>query len=139
VQLLPVLAMTELFAKEVLGDPILTSTAQMSRGRLVMNLGLKEEGLALFAKSGTDKYELNEEERKFHFEKIKALKDENDNMKDEVVPFDPDHEMEPLVVESIRVHESWLDYAEELLKWGEFVRAKTLLTEANTHARILKD
>jgi hypothetical protein len=139
VQLLPVLAMVELFAKEVLADPILTSTAQLARGRLIMNLGLREEGLALQIKSGSDKYELTEEERKIHFEKIKALKDEKDNMKDEEVPFNPDSEMTPLVVESIRIHESWLDYAEELLKWGEFVRAKTLLTEANTHARILKD
>ena len=139
VQLLPVLAMVELFAKEVLADPILTSTAQLARGRLIMNLGLREEGLALQAKSGADKYELTEEERKIHYEKIKALKDEKDNMKDEEVPFNPDSEMTPLVVESIRIHESWLDYAEELLKWGEFVRAKTLLTEANTHARILKD
>ena len=55
------------------------------------------------------------------------------------MPFNPESEMTPHVVESIRVHESWLSYAEELLKWGEFVRAKTLLMEANTHARILKD
>jgi hypothetical protein len=43
------------------------------------------------------------------------------------------------VVESIRIHESWLAYAEELLRWGEFVRAKVLLKEAALHARILKD
>jgi hypothetical protein len=47
VQLVPVLAMMELFAKEVLADPILASTNQLARGRLVMNLGLKDEGTAL--------------------------------------------------------------------------------------------
>jgi hypothetical protein len=29
--------------------------------------------------------------------------------------------------------------AEELLKWGEFLRANKLAKEANLHARILKD
>jgi hypothetical protein len=44
VQLMPVLAMMELFSKEVLTDPILTATNQLARGRLVMNLGLRDEG-----------------------------------------------------------------------------------------------
>jgi hypothetical protein len=44
---MPVLAMMELFSKEVLVDPILVSTNQLARGRLVMNLGLKDEGQAL--------------------------------------------------------------------------------------------
>jgi hypothetical protein len=30
-------------------------------------------------------------------------------------------------------------YAEELLKWGEFIRAKDFILETNIHARILKD
>jgi len=29
--------------------------------------------------------------------------------------------------------------AEELLKWGDFARAKELLIEVNLHSRILKD
>jgi hypothetical protein len=60
-------------------------------------------------------------------------------LKDEHVPFEEDSEFLPHVVESIRIHESWLAYAEELLRWGEFVRAKVLLKEASLHARILKD
>lgn len=47
--------------------------------------------------------------------------------------------MEPKVLESIRIHEVWIQYAEELLKWGEFIKAKEFIMEANLHARILKD
>jgi len=45
----------------------------------------------------------------------------------------------PLVLEQIRIHESWLQLAEEHIKWGDYVRAKDLLTEVNVHSRILKD
>ena len=38
--------------------------------------------------------------------------------------------MEPAVIENISIHEAWLAYAEELSKWGEFVRAKELAKEA---------
>jgi hypothetical protein len=139
VQLMPVMAMLEFFASEVLEDKILASTNQLARSRLIMNLGLKDEGVALQTKAESNKYELSEEERKVNFEKIKALKDTRDNLKDEHVPFEEDSEFLPHVVESIRIHESWLAYAEELLRWGEFVRAKVLLKEASLHARILKD
>ena len=37
----------------------------------------------------------------------------------------------------VRVHETWLGYAEELLKWGEFVRVKAFAKEVALHARIL--
>jgi hypothetical protein len=47
VQLMPVMAMLEFFASEVLEDKILASTNQLARSRLVMNLGLKDEGVAL--------------------------------------------------------------------------------------------
>jgi len=60
-------------------------------------------------------------------------------LKAEFVPFEKDSAETPHVVENIRIHESWLAYAEELVRWGEFVKAKTLLKEANLHARILKD
>lgn len=48
-------------------------------------------------------------------------------------------EKDPLVIESIRIHEIWILYAEELLKWGEFITAKPFILEANLHSRILKD
>jgi hypothetical protein len=88
VQLMPVMAMLEFFASEVLEDKILASTNQLARSRLVMNLGLKDEGVALQAKAESNKYELSEEERKVNFEKIKALKDTRDNLKYEHVPFE---------------------------------------------------
>lgn len=47
--------------------------------------------------------------------------------------------MEPHVVEVVYVHEAWLTYAEELLRWGEFRRSKEFASEAALHARILKD
>jgi hypothetical protein len=47
--------------------------------------------------------------------------------------------MEPHVIETVRIHEAWSDLADELIKWGEFARAKDLATEASLHSRILKD
>jgi tetratricopeptide (TPR) repeat protein len=44
-----------------------------------------------------------------------------------------------LVLEQIRIHESWLQLAEEHIKWGDYVKAKDLLKEVNLHSRILKD
>ena len=44
-----------------------------------------------------------------------------------------------MIIESIKIHESWLAYAEELLKWGDFSMAKTLAKEASLHARVLQD
>jgi len=58
---------------------------------------------------------------------------------EEKVHFHSENAMEPLVVESVRIHEAWAILAEELIKWGEFQRAKDLATEASLHARILKD
>jgi len=84
-------------------------------------------------------YNLTEEEKKVNFEKIKALKDASDDMKDKFVKFPKDEEFEPHVLESLRIHENWLAYAEELLKWGQFIKAKDIVMEANMHARILKD
>lgn len=86
-------------------------------------------------------YSLTDEERRTQFEKIKELKDEKDNLSADIsnLPFQKELRMEPCVVESIRIHESWISLAEELLKWGEFLRANKLAKEANLHARILKD
>jgi hypothetical protein len=39
----------------------------------------------------------------------------------------------------LRIHDAWLLYSEELLRWGDFVRAKDLAKEVSLHARILKD
>lgn len=48
-------------------------------------------------------------------------------------------EYEPVILESIKIHEIWILYAEELLRWGEFIKAKDFVLESNMHARILKD
>ena len=47
--------------------------------------------------------------------------------------------MKVRVIESIRIHESWSFLAKELVKWGEFARAKEIAKEASIHSRILKD
>jgi hypothetical protein len=47
--------------------------------------------------------------------------------------------MESRVIETVRIHDSWSLLAEELVKWGEFTRAKDLAREASMHSRILKD
>ena len=84
-------------------------------------------------------YVLNDEEKKVNFEKIKALKDPTDDLKSKHIPFHAPEEGVPMVLEQIRIHESWLALAEELIKWGDYVKAKDLLKEVNLHARILKD
>ena len=86
-------------------------------------------------------YTLTDEESRIQYEKIKELKDAKDKFGSDVsdLPFVKEHNLEPFVVESVKMHEQWLGLAEELLKWGEFVRAKKLAKEANLHARILKD
>jgi hypothetical protein len=48
-------------------------------------------------------------------------------------------DQEPLVLESIKIHEVWILYADELLKWGEYIKAKDFIIETNLHSRILKD
>ena len=140
IQMLPVLKMLELFSKEVLRDPIMEQTHVLARSRLLYNLGLREQGQALAQQAEGSKYALTEEECKVNYEKIKALKDPRDDLREgTAIPFAPEDGMEPEVVESMRIHESWLAYAEELLKWGDFARAKDLVKEASLHARILQD
>mmetsp|Transcript_32603 Transcript_32603/g.49855 ORF Transcript_32603/g.49855 Transcript_32603/m.49855 type:complete len:105 (+) Transcript_32603:711-1025(+) len=104
-----------------------------------MNLGLKTESDEIVDHVKKDSYLLNEEEKKVNFEKIKALKDVNDDLKTKHIPFNPNDDSAPQVLEQLRIHESWLALAEEHLKWGHFVRAKFLLKEVNLHSRILKD
>ena len=60
-------------------------------------------------------------------------------MKDKAVAFSFEEEKEPMILESIKIHEIWIQYAEELLRWGEFIKAKDFILEANIHSRILKD
>jgi hypothetical protein len=60
-------------------------------------------------------------------------------MVEKYVIFGIEDEAEPLVLESIRIHEVWALYAEELLKWGEFILAKEFVMEVTLHSRILKD
>ena len=58
-----------------------------------------------------DRYKLTDEERKLNLEKIKALKDENDNLKDKHVIFVPEDDHEIWVLENFRIHEIWILYA----------------------------
>ena len=43
------------------------------------------------------------------------------------------------MIEIMRIHESWLSYGEELLRWGEFTRVKDFAKEVALHSRILQD
>lgn len=67
------------------------------------------------------------------------MKDPFDNLKDKAVAFTFEDDKEPFVLEQVKVYEVWLNYAEELLRWGEFVKAKEFILEVNIHSRILKD
>lgn len=74
-QLVPVLQLLELFAGQVLDSPILEQSHALHRSRLLMNLGLKQDGVKLYERVESKKYVLQEEEKKVQFEKIKALSD----------------------------------------------------------------
>lgn len=75
-----------------------------------------------------------------NYEKIKALKNPKDDLKEStVIPFNVGAADEPHVIEILRTHETWLAYGEELIKWGEFSRTKQLAKEVSIHARILQD
>lgn len=88
IQLLPVLQMLQLFAKDVLRDSIAEKTYMLQRARILFNLGLKQEGTALQTKAETNAFELTEDERRVNYEKIKALKNPKDDLKEStVVPF----------------------------------------------------
>ena len=104
-----------------------------------MNLGLESQAQTLITEANTKSYDLNDEEKKVNIEKIKALRDPNDDLKTNNIPFNEVEEGAPLVLEQIRIHESWLLLAEEHMRWGSYVKAKDLLKEVNLHARILKD
>ena len=110
----------------------------LKRARVLFNLGLKQDGLSLQTVAEKDHFEMTESERRVNFEKIKALKNPNDDLKEGTeIDFSVEHALEPRVIEMVRVHETWLGYAEELIKWGEFSRVKDLAKEVSLHARIL--
>ena len=111
----------------------------LKKARLLYNLGLKNEGEALKNAWDADHYRLTDEEKKINQEKIKSLRDPTDNLKDKNVNFHFEDDLEPLVLESLKIHEIWVLYADELLRWGEFIRAKDYILESYLHARILKD
>lgn len=137
-QQIPVLLLLEFFAGSVLSNPILEQAHALHRSRLLFNLGLKAEGTKLQDRIEAKRYLLSDEEKKVQYEKIKAMNDSKSKDGDKV-HFAVEKDSEPQVVEAIKIHEAWVGLAEELLKWGEFARAKNLATEAALHAGIFKD
>jgi hypothetical protein len=107
-QMAPVLEIIKLFGKTVLEDKKFAEIMTLKKARLLMNLGLKAEGEAIKTQWDSDNYKISDEEKKVQFEKIKALKDENDNLKDKNILFHFEYDKEPVVIESIRIHEVWL-------------------------------
>jgi hypothetical protein len=105
----------------------------------LFNLGHKEVANKVLEEIKDGGYVLSDEEKNYNFEKIKALKDPNDDMRSKKVPFEDQDEGAPKVIDQIKIHESWLALADEHLKWGNYSKAKNLVQEINTHARILKD
>lgn len=138
IQQLPVLHLLQLFNQEVIQDNILVEVSILKRARMLMNLGLKSAAEAL-VDSKEHIYILNDEEKKLNYEKIKALRDPADDLAKKHIPFDVAEEGAPLVLEQIRIHESWLQLGEEHIKWGNYAQAKDLVQEVQRHSRILKD
>ena len=139
IQQLPVMQLIILFDQVVIEDPIQLQAAKLQRARLLMNLGLKDQAQAITQSVESEAYDLTDEEKKVNFEKIKALKDPNDDLVNKIIPFEKEEAGAALLIEQRRIHQSWLTLAEELLRWGHYTRAKTLVMETNLHARILKD
>jgi hypothetical protein len=83
----------EVFAGRVLGSPILEQAHALHRSRLLMNLGLKQDGVKLYEQVESMKYLLSEDERKVQYEKIKALSDSS--IKEEKAHFLPENVMDP--------------------------------------------
>lgn len=81
IQQLPVIQLMALFNQQVLGDQILVEVAELKRARLLMNLGLDVQAEDSVKDLNSRSYVLNDEEKKVNFEKIKALKDPNDDLK----------------------------------------------------------
>ena len=103
----PILELIKVFAKVVLEDKKIDEIMSLKKARLLLNLGLKQEGEDVKARWDLDNYKLTDEEKKVNTEKIKALKDKSDNLKDKVVNFNFEDEFEPVVLEQIRIHEVW--------------------------------
>jgi len=137
--MIPVLKLLEFFALHVLEVAPLAQVFQMKLARLLLNLGLEEKGTALKKKIEETPYSLSEEEKKVEYEKIKGLRDLSDDINDKNVSFPNVGPKDAVVLETVQIHEVWLLLSEELLKWGDYVRAKVLIKEAYLHSRILKD
>ena len=138
-QLIPVIELIKFFSKTVFEDRKYEDINNLKKARLLLNLGLKQEGEDLKKIWDNDHYKLSDEEKKLQLEKIKSLRDPQDDLRDKFVPFHLEDEQEPLVLESIKIHEIWHSYSEELMKWGEYIKAKDFIVETNLHSRILKD
>lgn len=110
IQLLPVLELLSFFGRVVLEDRKIEDISLLKKGRLMMNLGLKQEGEGLKTLWEQTCYKLTDDEKKLQLEKIKGLKDPNDNLKDKAVDFPLEEPTEPLVLEQIKIHEIWLQY-----------------------------
>ena len=86
---MPVLKLIEVFASQVIEDPIQKQTACLARARVLYNLGLKDQGAKLVESIDKNAYSLTDEERRIQFEKIKELKDEKDSLSADIsnLPF----------------------------------------------------
>ena len=108
IQMLPIVEMIKIFSLLVLEDKKLAQISTLRKARLLMNLGMKGEGEQIRTQWETSHYKLSEEEKKTNLEKIKALKDPGDNLKDKNVVFTFEPESEARVLESIKIHEVWI-------------------------------
>ena len=108
VQLLPIIEMINLFGKLVLEDGKVEDISILRKARLLMNLGLKTESEKLRDNWEARGYKLTEDEKKINLEKIKGLKDPSDDLKSKNVQFPFEEDKEPVVLEQIKIHETWI-------------------------------
>ena len=87
--------MIKAFSKVVLEDKKLEEIQILRKARVLMNLGLKNEGDALRTQWDTEHYKFTDEEKKNNLEKIKGLRDPGDNLKDKNVAFHFETDMDP--------------------------------------------
>ena len=86
-QLIPVIELIKFFSKTVFEDKKYEEINNLKKARLLLNLGLKQEGEDLKKSWDNDHYRLSDEEKKLQLEKIKSLRDPQDDLRDKFVPF----------------------------------------------------
>lgn len=131
--MVPVIKFMKLYSDIVLDSKDISRLIKLKQARLFMNLGLREEGQQI--RDEIEQLGITEQEIKLQQESIKGLMNSKDDADSAVFMLQEGND--PLVIESIKLYEIWMDTGVELLKWGEYLEAKKMFIESSFHSRVL--